>query len=41
MMSFWCVSNPAQGRYVRRMFWAALFCVVLSAAAALGIGTDM
>jgi hypothetical protein len=37
MMSIWCISNPAQGRYVGRMFWAALFCVVLSAAAALGI----
>jgi cytochrome bd-type quinol oxidase subunit 1 len=33
----WCISNPAQGRYVRRMLVAALFCIVFSLAAALGI----
>jgi fatty-acid desaturase len=37
MVSIGCVGNPAQGRYVWRMFWAALFCVLLSGAAALGI----
>lgn len=33
----WCISNLAQGRYVRRMLVAAFFCIVLSAAAAIGI----
>jgi Kef-type K+ transport system membrane component KefB len=33
----WCISNPAQNRYVARMFVAALFCVVFSLAAALGV----
>jgi len=33
----WCVSNPAQKRYVVRMMWAAFFCLVFSAAAAFGI----
>jgi hypothetical protein len=33
----WCVGNPAQSRYVVRMFVAALFCMVFSAAAALGV----
>jgi hypothetical protein len=37
MMSMLCVSNPAQGRYVGRMFWAALLCVLLSAGAKMGI----
>ena len=33
----WCSSNPAQKRYRVRMIWAAFFCVVLAAAAAIGI----
>ncbi len=33
----WCVSNPAQKRYLLRMMWAAFFCLVFSAAAAGGI----
>ncbi len=33
----WCISSPAQGRYVWRMFWAAALCIALSSAAALGI----
>ncbi|MGC2301392.1 MAG: hypothetical protein WA476_21480 [Acidobacteriaceae bacterium] len=36
-ISFWCISNPAQGRYVGRMLWAAGLCIALSAAAAIGI----
>ena len=36
-MSIGCVGNPAQGRYVKRMFWAALLMVLLSAAANFGI----
>jgi len=37
MGSFWCPSNPAQKRYVYRMMAAAFFCLVFSAAAAIGI----
>jgi len=37
MLSMFCVSNPAQGRYVSRMFWAGGLCIVLSLAAVLGI----
>jgi len=33
----WCSSNPAQKRYVTRMVWAAVFCVIFAAAAAIGI----
>lgn len=33
----WCFSNPAQKRYIARMLWAALLCIVFSLAAALGI----
>lgn len=33
----WCLGNPAQKRYVIRMMWAAFFCIVFSAAAAIGI----
>ena len=33
----WCAANAAQKRYIARMMWAALFCVVFSAAAAGGI----
>ncbi len=33
----WCISNPAQKRYVTRMIWAAFFCLAFSAAAAIGI----
>ncbi len=32
----WCISNPAQSRYVVRMFVAALLCVVFSSLAAVG-----
>jgi hypothetical protein len=32
----WCISNPAQSRYVVRMFVAALLCVVFSSLAAAG-----
>lgn len=32
-----CISNPAQNRYVVRMFIAALLCVLFSTAAGLGI----
>lgn len=34
---WWCISNPAQKRYVDRMLWAGFFCIVFSLAAALGI----
>lgn len=37
MWSIWCVSNPAQKRYSVRMIWAALFCIVFSSAAVMGI----
>ncbi|MFZ0274432.1 MAG: hypothetical protein WB524_15110 [Acidobacteriaceae bacterium] len=33
----WCIASPAQRRYVARMMWAAFFCLVFSAAAAMGI----
>jgi hypothetical protein len=33
----WCISNPAQSRYVARMFVAALFCVAFSMVAAAGV----
>lgn len=33
----WCLGNPAQKRYVARMIWAGLLCLVFSAAAAMGI----
>jgi hypothetical protein len=33
----WCISSPAQGRYVARMFLAGVFCVILALAATLGI----
>lgn len=33
----WCAANAAQKRYIARMMWAALFCLVFSAAAAGGI----
>jgi hypothetical protein len=33
----WCMSNPAQKRYVIRMMWAGFFCLVFAAAAAGGI----
>jgi hypothetical protein len=33
----WCISNPAQSRYVARMFVAALFCIVFSIIAAAGV----
>ncbi|HEY1498404.1 MAG TPA: hypothetical protein VGF88_02385 [Acidobacteriaceae bacterium] len=33
----WCTLNPAQRLYVARMMWAALFCIVFSSAAVLGI----
>jgi hypothetical protein len=31
----WCTSNPAQSRYVLRMFIAAMLCVLFSALAAV------
>lgn len=37
MVSMFCISNPAQGRYVQRMFWSGAFCIVLSLAAVMGI----
>lgn len=33
----WCTSNPAQGRYLRRMMVAAVFCLLFSLAAVGGI----
>jgi hypothetical protein len=33
----WCTSNAAQGRYVARMFFAAMLCVLFSAMAAVGV----
>lgn len=32
----WCIANPAQARYFKRMLVAALRCILLSALAALG-----
>lgn len=32
----WCVSNPAQSRYMVRMLVAAVFCIVFAALAAAG-----
>ena len=32
----WCISNPAQSRYVVRMFVAAVLCIVFSSLAAAG-----
>lgn len=33
----WCFGNPAQTRYVARMFTTAVFCILFSLAASLGI----
>jgi hypothetical protein len=33
----WCISSPAQGRYVARMFVTALFCILFSMVAGLGV----
>jgi hypothetical protein len=33
----WCISSPAQGRYVARMFVTALFCVLFSFVADVGV----
>lgn len=33
----WCMSNPAQRRYLVRMMWAGFFCIVFSLAAVMGI----
>jgi len=33
----WCLSNPAQRRYLVRMISAAFFCLVFSLAAVMGI----
>ncbi len=33
----WCISNPAQSRYVWRMLVAALLCALFSALAAVGV----
>jgi hypothetical protein len=32
----WCISNPAQGRYVARMLIVALLCILFSSLAAVG-----
>ena len=33
----WCMSNPAQRRYLVRMMGAGFFCIVFSLAAVMGI----
>jgi hypothetical protein len=37
MLSMFCISSPAQARYLARMFWAGGLCIALSAAAVFGI----
>jgi hypothetical protein len=32
----WCISSPAQGRYVARMLIVALLCILFSSLAAVG-----